>query len=197
MLLLVPLVIGLGKSTPALSRTGLIFAALYLGMATVQSNRAYDIAEKIILNRGHTAERLLVKPTLGNILLWRSIYLSNNEIYVDAVRVGIIADNQIYNGSSLPLLDLETMNPFPENTRGRTDLVRFAKLSSNWLAYDPSQPELVGDIRYAMLPTRIEPLWGIQLDPSNPQAPAIYQTQRSLTPALRDSFITMLLGRDF
>ncbi|MGK0298859.1 MAG: inner membrane protein [Gammaproteobacteria bacterium] len=195
LLLFVPLVFGLLKNNPALSRIGLIVAASYLGLATVQSNRAYDVAEEMILNRGHNAERLLVKPTLGNILLWRSIYSSNNEIFVDAIRVGIIADNKIYNGSSLPLLDLKTMNPYPENTRGRTDLVRFAKLSNNWLAYDPSQPDLVGDIRYAMLPTSTIPLWGVRLALSQPDKHMNFETNRNFTREMRHDFMSMLLGR--
>jgi inner membrane protein len=195
LLLFIPLVFGLSKNKPALSRIGLTFATIYLGLATVQSNRAYDIAEEMISKRGHSADRILVKPTLGNIILWRSMYSSNNEIFVDAIRVGIIADNKIYKGNSLPLLDLETMNPYPKNTLGGTDLVRFAKLSNKWLAYDPSQPDLVGDIRYAMLPTSTIPLWGVRLTLDQPDKHMNVETNRNFTREMRHDFMSMLLGR--
>jgi inner membrane protein len=194
LLLLVPLIFGLRKNMPALSQLGLLFAAIYLGLATVQSIRVYNVAEELISKRGHHADRLLVKPTFGNILLWRSIY-SDNKIYVDAIRVGIIADNQIYKGSSLPYLDLKTMNPFPENTRSRTDLDRFSKLSNHWIAYDPSQPELIGDIRYAMLPTSTIPLWGVRLESGQADRHLNFETNRNFTKEMRHDFISMLLGR--
>jgi inner membrane protein len=64
------------------------------------------------------------------------------------------------------------------------------------LARDPSRPELVGDVRYAMLPTGVEPLWGIVLDPTRPDEHVAFVTNRRLTPARRRVLLDMLLGRD-
>jgi inner membrane protein len=63
------------------------------------------------------------------------------------------------------------------------------------VARAPSRPELLGDVRYAMLPTSVEPLWGIVL-PADAEQPAEFVTNRGLTPGKRRSFVAMLLGRD-
>jgi inner membrane protein len=129
-------------------------------------------------------------------LLWRSVYTVGDSVYVDAVRVG--NEPRVYNGQAAERFDLDRDLAWaPPTSRARRDAERFSRFAIGYLALSPSRPYFLGDIRYAMLPTRIEPLWGIQLDPTNPQAPTRYQTQRSLAPALRDSFMTMLLGRDF
>ena len=47
-----------------------------------------------------------------------------------------------------------------------------------------------------MLPNSIEPLWGIELDRSDPDRSARYLTNRSLAPAIRRQFLSMLLRDD-
>ena len=59
----------------------------------------------------------------------------------------------------------------------------------------PRRPELIGDARYAMLPTSLEPLWGIVVDPSAPGGAVRFETGRKLTPEIRTRFVAMLLGR--
>ena len=196
LLLLIPLLLGLIRHSPRASRWGLGLAALYLGLATLQSFRAYSIAEQLSAGRNHQVERLLVKPTLANLMLWRSLYIADGRIFVDAVRPGIFSDARIYPGASLPRLNPQTSSPFPAGSRGHTDLLRFARFSDDWLAYAPSQPELVGDARYAMLPNSIDPLWGVRLDLNRPNEALPFITSRHFTRAMRYDFIQMVLGRD-
>ncbi|MGY8827434.1 MAG: metal-dependent hydrolase [Candidatus Latescibacterota bacterium] len=192
--LAIPLLIGLRRRGPI--RVGIVLAFTYLLFGWVQHQRAEVVAYDLAAAREHQPSQLIVKPTIGNQLLWRSIYIVGDSVYVDAVRVG--NEPRIYLGQSTRLFDVDRDLAWAAPTsRAHRDAVRFSRFARGFLAPTLGAPYFLGDIRYAMLPTRIEPLWGIQLDPSNPQAPAIYQTQRSLTPALRDSFITMLLGRDF
>ena len=37
--------------------------------------------------RGHNSEKLTLKPSFGNIILWKSIYHHKGYFYVDAIRV--------------------------------------------------------------------------------------------------------------
>jgi len=192
--LALPLFVGLRQRRPI--RTGIVLACAYLLFGWVQHQRAEVVAYDLAATRKHQPSQLIVKPTIGNQLLWRSIYIANDSVYVDAVRVG--NEPRIYHGQSTKLFDLDRDLAWAgPAARARRDAERFSRFAHGLLALSPSTPHFLGDIRYAMLPTSIEPLWGIQLDPTKPQTPALYQTQRSLAPALRDSFMTMLLGRNF
>ncbi len=192
--LAIPLLLGLQQNRPI--RAGLVLACAYLLFGWAQHERAEVVAYNLAAARHHQPDQMIVKPTIGNLLLWRSVYTVGDSVHVDAVRVG--NEPRVYSGQSAKLFDLDRDLAWaPPASRARRDAERFSHFARGLLAFSPSKPHFLGDIRYAMLPTRIEPLWGIQLDPTDPQAPTRYQTQRSLAPALRDSFMTMLLGRNF
>jgi len=196
LLLAIPLFIGIRRCNPVLPRIALVLASTYLLFAVFQSGRALDMAQELVAERGHQAERIVVKPTLGNLLLWRSVYLADRQVYVDGVRVGIFAGNKTYPGSSLPLLEPDRTTVVPHATQAMADIRRFAVFSDNWLAIHPAHPDLIGDIRYAMLPNSTVPLWGIRLDSENPANPPRFVTNRNFTPAMRRDFFNMLTGRD-
>ena len=67
-LLFVPLG-ALLKRSPRAAQVGLVFAALYLGLAGLQSHRAESALRELAAARAQLPEALLVKPTLGNLLL--------------------------------------------------------------------------------------------------------------------------------
>ena len=43
------------------------------------------------------------------------------------------------------------------------DIQRFEWFSKGWLAVHPLYPDVIGDMRYSMLPNEVLPLWGIRL----------------------------------
>ena len=195
LLLIVPLIIALIKYNPQFARAGLALAGLYLMFGVVQHHRAYEHAQELVVQRGHQAERLLAKPTIGNLVLWRSVYLAEDQIYADGIRVGIFSGNKIYTGESLPLLNPDSINTLPHNSRAMQDLKRFSNFSDGWIAIHPDKPDYIGDLRYSMLPTSTMPLWGIRVDRQQPDAPLQFVTERTFTPGMRQDFIKMLLGR--
>jgi len=195
LLVLIPLLIGFVRRRTALARVAMLAAAVGLAYGAIQHERAERIAWQLAASRGHTPERLLVKPTLGNLVLWRSLYVHAGTIHVDAVRVGPLGAKRVYPGESAPRLDPERDLGLPAGSRVGRDVARFAGFTDALLVRHPSRPELIGDARYAMLPTSIEPLWGIVIDPLLPDAPAQFETRRRLTPELRRRFVAMLLGR--
>jgi len=195
LMLAAALLAGLARRAAAPARLGLALAALYLVAGTVQYARADALARELAASRGHLPERLAVKPTIGNLVLWRATYTAGGVAYADGIRPGLLGEPRLYPGESAPLLDAERDVAVPPGTRARRDLARFSALSDGMIARAPSRPELLGDVRYAMLPTSVEPLWGIVL-PADAERPAEFVTNRSLTPAKRRSFVAMLLGRD-
>ena len=69
------------------------------------------LAEFLVNERDHYALEHVVKPTLGNLLLWRSVYRTNERIYVDAVRMGLLGEPQLIAGNSVPLFSIEDSLP--------------------------------------------------------------------------------------
>jgi inner membrane protein len=181
------------KTLPA--RIGLLLAAAYLSVGWFQHQRAEEAMRATIQQRGHEAEKLTVKPTMGNLLLWRSIYRSSGIYYVDAVRLGGTA--RIYPGNTVRAFDLSRDLPAlsPASMLHR-DIRRFDFFSDGYLALHPEDPGLLGDVRYAMLPTSTRPLWGIRLDMQQPEAHAQFETSRQMSRQEINRFIGMLRGTD-
>ncbi|UCH40801.1 MAG: metal-dependent hydrolase, partial [Gammaproteobacteria bacterium] len=67
------------RSRPA--RIGLVLAGVYLLFGAWQHHNALQVATQLAQQRGHGAERLIVKPTMANLLLWRSIYEADGVFY--------------------------------------------------------------------------------------------------------------------
>lgn len=193
--LLVPLIIGLVRRKPALTRAALLIAVAGLSIGWIQKERTQELASQLASSRGHVPERLLVKPTLANMVLWRSVYEYQGTIHVDAVRVGLPGSGRTYAGESGPRIDPHRDLALPPGSRAQQDLLRFNRFTDAWMVRHPRRSELIGDARYAMLPTSIEPLWGIVIDTAAPNDPVQFETGRHLTDEVRTRFMEMLLGR--
>ena len=187
------LVLAWRRKSAIAARAGLGLAMLYLGLALVQQQRAENAIIELARERGHAIERLEVKPTLGNIILWRGVYLAEDRFHVAAVRTGL-SGVQIYEGSAVPRFraDLQASLP-PESVQAR-DIARFARLSDDYLVLHPQRPEIIGDLRYAMLPNGTAPLWGIAIDPDHPDRHVEFVTLRNAGPDVRRKFLAMLRG---
>jgi inner membrane protein len=81
----------------------------------------------------------------------------------------------------------------PDSVLGR-DLRRFDAYSEGWVALHPELPEVLGDVRYALLPNEIAPLWGVSFDVDAPERRVRFGEFRRLTPERRRGFIGMLRG---
>ncbi|QBQ53692.1 metal-dependent hydrolase [Nitrosococcus wardiae] len=183
------------KSTPVAARLGLGLALLYLPFGLVQQERVEALVVTLAESRGHQIERLEAKPTLGNLILWRTIYESKGRFYVDAVRVGILSEPRIYLGGSTKRFTPKQLQRLQPGSLLAQDIQRFTRFSDGFIAQHPEQPNILGDIRYAMLPTQLIPLWGIELDLAQQNQHVRFRTFRQLDEATRNAFLDMLLGR--
>jgi inner membrane protein len=183
------------KTLPA--RIGLLLVAVYLSIGWFQHQRAEDALRATALQRGHAAEKLTVKPTMGNLLLWRSIYRSGENYHVDAVRVGLGGEGRVYPGTAVRAFDVSRDQPgLSTSSVLYDDIRRFDLFSDGYLALHPDDPGLLGDVRYAILPTSTRPLWGIRLDLQRPETHARFETFRRMSRQELDQFIGMLRGAD-
>lgn len=195
LILFLTLVLGFKKLDSNYSRFGLCLALAYLILAFTQLNRAEDEIYKQAEARNHEIEKIVVKPTFGNILLWRSVYLSGSTFYIDAIRLGI--DKKLYPGASLEKFGQQDLAVHVEkNTTLMTDIQRFQFFSDDYIAFHPGDKNVLGDVRYSLNPISNIPLWGIRLDFTKPEQHVKYEVYRKTSKELREQFIAMLLGED-
>lgn len=193
--LIVAIVFAFKKRQALFSRVGLVFAACYLLLGVVQLQRAESVLDAVIAERGHVVEKYIVKPTLGNLVLWRSIYLANDKFYIDAIRVGV--EKRIYEGDSIPRFNEDSLPAsVGTDTTLFRDIERFRLFSDGYIAYYPGRDTVLGDIRYSMSPLSSLPLWGIELDLSRPEEHVRHDFFRQVSKEHRQEFVDMLLGRE-
>jgi inner membrane protein len=167
---------------------------LFLVAGYVQQQRVVEAGLQFVESKNRILDDYTAKPTIGNRLLWRFTYLSGDKVYTDGIRAGF-SGIAYYEGESAILVDPDSDFPELAGTSMWTDIQRFEKLSDGYLAWHPDQKDVLGDARYAMLPTRIEPLWGIEIDRSAAYSPTPFVNIRDAGPEVREQFIDMLLGR--
>jgi inner membrane protein len=169
---------------------GLVWVLAYLSFAAVQHQRASEAAIAAAANRGHSPERLTLKPGFANLLVWKTIYQTAERIHVDGIRVAGAAE--LCPGESIGLLNRERDLPWLDaGSQQAKDLDRFGWYSDGWLALDPGDPTYVVDVRYASLPNRIEALWGLKFDPA--AGPAIHSRWHVIR-SRRSEELDQLLG---
>lgn len=181
LLLLIPLLLNLRRPQAATVRVGLAIAAAYLALGYVQQQRVAAHLIEVAAARGHVPERLSAKPTLGNLLLWRGLYIHDGRVHADAVRAGV--ELRHYPGESAALLAAAD----PKYAR---DVERFRVFADGWLVQTGAA--FVGDARYAMLPTAIAPIWGITWDAADR---VDFVTSHAMSGEMRARWLAMLFGR--
>ena len=150
------------KRSPVYARAGLIWAGLYLGLGALQHHGALVMGREIAAARGHDAVRLEVKPSFGNILVWKTLYEAGGRYYVDAVRVRIVP--KVFAGASVAKLDLARDVAWLEaGSQQARDVERFRHFSNDFIALDPMKPDVIIDVRYSIIPNEIAALWSIEV----------------------------------
>jgi len=193
--LLIAVAVALMNRLPLAAWAGLAFAGSYLALGWVQQQRAEGAIRELAQDRNHQIERVLVKPTLGNLLLWRGIYETADTFHVDAVRVGLGSVRVYPGGAADRVVPERDLTALPADSTSYRDALRFTDFSEGYTAWHPELPQLLGDVRYSMSPSSLIPLWGIELDPDNPDAHANYRFFRELSEEQRKRFVAMLFGR--
>lgn len=179
----VPLLLLVGFAAFTKSRRyvswALLWGAAYLALGYVQHQRAERIGMELAQARGHQVLRLEAKPSFANLAVWKVIYETDENFYVDAVKPGLFK-SVVWHGDQARKLNIKRDFPWlePASQQAR-DIARFAVASDGYLALDPRDRQRIGDVRYAMLPQSIAPLWGIQLSPHVGVAShVVFYTQR-------------------
>ena len=166
----------------------------YLLLGFVQYERAFLVANDLAHSRGHTPERLTLKPSFGNLILWKSIYQYEENFYVDAIRTALSSTWCL--GESIRIFDYQYHLPNLDiDSQQRKDIERFRWFSQDYLGFD-YEKSLVTDVRYSMVPNQIAPMWGLVIDvQKSKNEHAIWWTSRTLEQSQLDMFKDMLIGK--
>lgn len=166
------------RSDPRLARIGLVWAFLYLGAGWWQHQGAREMAADLAASRGHVPVRFEIKPSFGNILVWKSVYEADDKFFVDAVRVRIAP--RVYEGTYISKLNVGSDFPWLASASQQAkDVKRFDRFSDGFSAVDPTKPYRIVDVRYSFVPNEIGALFSIELAPdAGPSAHVRYRTHR-------------------
>lgn len=193
----IPILILIGIAIKTRKRLFSYFAigwvAFYLSLGFVQYDRAFKAANELALLRGHTPERLTLKPSFGNLILWKSIYQHEEKFYVDAIRT--LQSSTWCLGESVRIFDYQRHLPnLNKDSQQQKDIERFRWFSQDYLGFD-AEKNLVTDVRYSMVPNQITPMWGLVIDTGRDiNEHAIWWTSRGLDQGQLDVFKQMLNG---
>lgn len=195
--LLVGLVVALARKTPTPAWVAVGLAVAYLGVGAVQRSRVADAQEQLAASRGHSPVRHEVMPTLGNLMVWRTLYLHEGKIYSDRVRAGLGAGITHIPGWSLPQVTASELRA-DERVAAEThdSFQRFRHFSGAWVGRSPDDPTLLGDMRYSLSTAAFDPIWGVRLGSGDDPARVTWinrSAERRVSPA---ELWTEIVGND-
>jgi len=188
------IVLALSKQKQLYARFGMLAFLLFMLFGYFQGQRTTSAMDQLAFERGHTPERMVTRPSIGNQILWRVNYIYDGRIYTDAVRAGIFTGIKIYEGGSMPEFIIEEEMAGFESTTLFSDLQRFSHFSDGYLARHPETSQIIGDARYAMIPTSMIPLWGVEIDTLQTDRHLPFLYFREIDDEQKTEFFDMLLG---
>jgi inner membrane protein len=180
------------RRRPVWAVAGILWCLCYIGLGYVQHERAVSAASALAADRGHAPVSIDAKPSLGNLLLWKTIYADSGRFFVDAVRVGVWVET--FTGGERLILDLARDLPWLDSaSQQATDVERFRWFADGYVALDPDRSNRIVDLRYSLVPNSMDAFWGIDLDPlSSPDDHVAYVTMRTRTMTEGRELLSML-----
>ena len=159
---LILIVIAAIKRKNLYTKIAIGWVIFYLILGSYLHNSALNIGKHIAGERGQIISRIKVKPSFGNLILWKIIYETENQFHVDATN---LLFNKVIRGESIQKLNIKEDFPWIKNgSQQYKDVERFKWFSNDFLAVNPKNKNQIIDIRYSGIPNEIGGLWGIELD---------------------------------
>ncbi len=173
-----------------------VFALIYFSIGLMQNRRVTNEMKELAKFRGHEIEHYEVKPTIGNNIVWRTVYLSNEKIYIDAIRLNWLGNIKIYEGGILEAkIFPESFSHVKKTSLLHHDLERFYHFSNNLVGVSDEYKNILIDARYSSVANGSSPMWGLDYDPISDFAKADFVNFREdFNDEKISNFISMLKG---
>lgn len=157
----------LRKRKPVL--IGLLYAVCYLSFGYLQKERAESALSHVAMERGDVVERMIVSPSLGNLILWNGTYQTHDTYYIEALRITSSGKVTHMASDTAPALtDAARGNLVQPDSVQAKDLDRFRFFADGWLSPQPGTPKVLADMRFSRMPGKASPIWGIAVDYHTP-----------------------------
>ena len=151
------------KNNKIFSYIALSWAFFYITFAMIQQHRAEVIGIEIAKSRGHSISSIIAKPSFANLIVWKTIYTTENSYHIDAVKLGY--NSNIIEGTEVKKFEIQESFPWLNiNSQQAKDIERFRWFSNGYIAISDVNPNYIMDIRYSTLPYKADGLWGIKLN---------------------------------
>jgi inner membrane protein len=167
--LLIGLFFAARRKSRAPAIMSLVLCLAYVGAAAWQREHAEDALWHLAWVRGHSVDRAEIFPTVGNPLVWRTLYHSGETLHADRVRVPFSGEAQWKQGARMTHMDERDLTPAERaDPRVRRDFHRFRYFSAGWVTRAPRDASIVADARYSLTTDDFEPIWGVRFKPAQP-----------------------------
>ncbi len=161
------------RARPAIAAFALCCGYITLGF--VQHVRAMNVQHQLAELRGHEIDRGRVLPTVGNVMLWRSIYQCDGVLHADAVRVSLFDEIVVREGGSMASFTLDDL-PEDVTPRVRDLYTRFSMFADHYtvLTSVDNGKFYIGDVRFCLPTSSFNPLWGFYVESDQLANPAYF-----------------------
>jgi len=143
-------VIGFAFRRPRFAQVAVVLCLCYLTLGVIQRGRATDFAMQLAKERGHEFSELTVRPSFANIILWRIVYRTGDQYFVDAVSTPPWREPVLYRGDQVAAYDVDAA--VTSGSVLEDDIARFRFFSQGYLYRHPGDSHVIGDLRYALFP---------------------------------------------
>ncbi len=182
------------KAAPRYAAYGLLWFTSYALVGVWQHARAETALRQWFESQqvSRRTERIAVKPTALNLVVWRCVWLEEGRWHTAAVRVMPFMAPQVIRGETRTALKADSPGLPAAGSADAVLLADFSRFTQGWNTHTADGAAvLVGDIRFGMLPTSARPLWSVRFEPS---VPATVVMDRSLRPGDWGRFGQMIGG---
>lgn len=180
------------RSTAKYARIGMCVFLFYMSLGFIQHARVTNSIEQLAASRGHKIERIKLNPSIGNLIVWRTVYQYAGNYYVNAAIAQPFKTPSVIEGSSVSAIDPETIYPeIGSDSVAREDIRRFSYFAQDFLFEHNGG---LADLRYSAQPHTIQPIWGIRIDQNNPENHVQYGSFRDAAGRGLDTTWDMMWG---
>ncbi|MHC4909051.1 MAG: metal-dependent hydrolase [Planctomycetota bacterium] len=149
------------------TRVALSLALMYVAFGFLQHERALQAQRTIAERRGHAIDQGRALPTLGNVLVFRSVYAAEGRLWADAVRVPALGATTWRAGTSIERFT-PTHLPPDASQRAREVFDGIWSFADGYTARqnadDEAFPHAIPDMRLTLDPAGFDPMWGVAFD---------------------------------
>jgi inner membrane protein len=156
-------------------RIALLLTTLYLCFGGWQHYRGVEFQKRLAASRGHQMQHSRVMPAPGWLLLWRSVYIADDRLYVDGFRLPWLLEPVVFEGGSAEVTTYEKLPASVQaNSEARREFEILRWFSDGLMSPISEDLQTVGDQRFTAAVESLTPLWGLQFDPTT-GAPRAWQ----------------------